>query len=248
MSKVTIDVRAYPIENQESNTKAFASASFHMDGESIAAIHGIRVVQGEKGLFVTMPQSMDKNGEYHDIAFPIDGDLRKEMNKVILAEYKNPTRDADGQMFGRQSEVECPEVKPGNLNVRAFPIRGENNSSTLAFANVTIENLIAIKGVRVVNAENGPFVSMPQSKDKEGNYHDIAFPLTGDLRKAINRAVLSDFEQAISNEGRSEHKQSIGDRIQNGKEQAAQYSANRPPQQAMAKKAPGLNGSAGLGD
>jgi hypothetical protein len=80
---------------------------------------------------------------------------------------------------------------------------------------------------------------MPQSKDKEDKYHDIAFPLSGDLRRAITKAVLADYEQAMSNE-RSERKQSIGDRLQNGKEQAARYVSNRPPQQAMAKKSPGL--------
>jgi len=239
MSNVTVDVRAYPIDNKESSTKAFASASFQMNGENIAAIHGIRVVQGEKGLFVTMPQSKDKEGNYHDIAFPINGDLRKAMSKAILAEYKQPTMDADGQMFGRQSDVSVPDVQPGNLDVRAFPVRSENGNSTLAFANVTIDKLIAINGVRVVNGENGAFVSMPQSKDKEGNYHDIAFPLSGDLRRSITKAVLADYEQAVSGD-RADRKQSIGDRLQSGKEQVAQQAASKPPQQAVAKKAPGL--------
>jgi stage V sporulation protein G len=239
MSNVTLDVRAYPIDNKESNTKAFASASFQIDGENIAAIHGIRVVQAEKGLFVTMPQSKDKAGKYHDIAFPLSGDLRKELNKLVLAEYKEPTRDADGQMFGRQSNMDVNDVQPGKLDVRAFPIRGENTNSTLAFANVTLDNLIAINGIRVVQGEDGNFVSMPQSKDRADKYHDIAFPLSGDLRRAITKAVLADYEQATSNE-RSERKQSIGDRLQNGKEQAAQYVSNRPPQQTVAKKSPGL--------
>ena len=57
----------------------------------------------------------------------------------------------------------------------------------------SIEDLIAIKGIRVVEGTNGHFVTMPQSKDKEGNYHDIAFPVTADLRKAVNKAVLDEF-------------------------------------------------------
>ncbi|GHV08322.1 hypothetical protein FACS1894217_10580 [Clostridia bacterium] len=87
MSNVEMDVRAYPINNEQSNTKAFASVSFKVDGEDLVAIHGIRVVDGSKGLFVTMPQSKDKDGEYHDIAFPLNGELRKELNKAVLNEY-----------------------------------------------------------------------------------------------------------------------------------------------------------------
>jgi stage V sporulation protein G len=239
MANVTVDVRAYPINNPESNTKAFASASFRIDGENIAAIHGIRVVQGEKGLFVTMPQSKDKEGNYHDIAFPVNDSLRKEMSKAILAEYKNPTMDADGQMFGRQTTVDVPDAEQGKLDARAFPLR-EIGGNTLAFANVTIDSIIAINGLRVVNGENGSFVSMPQSKDKEGNYHDIAFPLSGDLRKAISSAVLDGFDRAAGRE-RDTHKQSIGDRLQSGREQVAQYAASAPKQSmTAAKKAPGL--------
>jgi stage V sporulation protein G len=87
MSNVELDVRAYPVNNEQSNTKAFASVSFKVDGADLVAIHGIRVVDGAKGLFVTMPQSKDKDGEYHDIAFPLNGDLRKELNKAVLNEY-----------------------------------------------------------------------------------------------------------------------------------------------------------------
>jgi stage V sporulation protein G len=239
MSNVTVDVRAYPIDNQESNTKAFASASFQMNGENIAAIHGIRVVNGEKGLFVTMPQSKDKEGKYRDIAFPTNGELRKAMDKAILAEYKNPTLDADGQMFGRQTTVAVEAAEPGKLNARAFPLRSGNNGSTLAFANVTVDNIVAINGVRVVDGEKGLFVSMPQSKDKEGNYHDIAFPLSGDLRREISKAVLADFDKAAGNE-RDAQKQSIGGRLADGREQSARYAANKPPQQSAAKRAPGL--------
>jgi DNA-binding cell septation regulator SpoVG len=35
---------------------------------------------------------------------------------------------------------------------------------------------------------------MPQSRDKDGNYHDIAFPLNADLRKEISRIVLDEYE------------------------------------------------------
>jgi stage V sporulation protein G len=117
MNNVELDVRAYPINNEQSSTKAFASVSFKVGGEDLVAIHGIRVVEGARGLFVTMPQSQDKDGNYHDIAFPLNGDLRKELNKAVLAEYRNQAIDrkqsigdkiADGKDKSAQHAANAP--------------------------------------------------------------------------------------------------------------------------------------------
>ena len=79
------------------------------------------------------------------------------------------------------------------LDVRVYPLTDQNNS-TKAFASISVEDLIAIKGIRVVDGSKGLFVTMPQSRDQDGNYHDIAFPLTADLRKAVNKAVLDEYQ------------------------------------------------------
>ena len=83
MSEVNLEVRVYPLEEPKGNTKAFASVAI----EDLVAIRGIRVINGEKGLFVSMPQSKDGNGEYHDIAFPLTANLRKDISKSVLDEY-----------------------------------------------------------------------------------------------------------------------------------------------------------------
>ena len=85
MIDTKLDVRVYPIEEPKGNTKAFASIAI----EDLVAIRGIRIVEGAKGLFVSMPQSKDDSGEYHDIAFPLTADLRKEISKSVLAEYNS---------------------------------------------------------------------------------------------------------------------------------------------------------------
>jgi stage V sporulation protein G len=241
MSNIKLDVRVYPLDNPQGSTKAFANVGI----EDLVAINGIRVVGGEKGDFVTMPQSKDKNGEYHDIAHPIIGELRKELNKAVLAEYKNPTRDANGQMLGRQVTTSVDGVEQGTLTIRVYPLREENGGSTLAFANVGIDNLVAINGIRVVSGEKGDFVAMPQSKDKNGEYHDIAFPINSSLRKELNKAVLEKHKEAVK-----DRSQSLGEQLREGKEQVYQQKAEKaaclpdrqaqPPQQSAAKKSPGL--------
>ncbi|GHU45734.1 hypothetical protein FACS1894120_1140 [Clostridia bacterium] len=99
-------------------------------------------------------------------------------------------------------------MKDIKLDCRAYPIN-EPQGSTLAFASVTIDDLIAIHGVRVIAGEKGNFVSMPQSKDKDGNYHDIAFPVNGDLRKAINKQVLQAYGKAMT----AEREPKIADKV-----------------------------------
>lgn len=230
-----LDIRVYPIAEPKGNTLAFASIAI----DDLAAIRGVRVVDSEKGLFVTMPQSQDKTGLYHDIAFPIDGDLRKEINAAVLEEFQfqaslDPSRRGYGNLEVDPDAATVRDAADVALDVKVFPI-AKPRGDTLAFASVGLDDLVAIRGIRVVSSEKGNFVVLPQSKDKNGEFHDVAFPLSGDLRKAISNAILSEYKQITA-----ERRQGIGDKLAEGKEQAAQYAANMPERTAAAKRAPGL--------
>jgi len=193
MSKPKLDVRVYPIDEHPGSTKAFASVAV----DDLIAIRGIRVVEGEKGLFVTMPQSLDmKTNKYHDIAFPINGELRKGINKAVLEEYKHMAslspdkRGYDKPDMNAANGISTADVK---FDIRVYPIN-DSHSSTKAFASISVDETIAIRGVRVIEGRNGGmFVAMPQSQDKEGKLHDIAFPINGELRKALNKAVVDEY-------------------------------------------------------
>jgi stage V sporulation protein G len=183
-----------------------------------------------------MPQSQDKTGLYHDIAFPLSGDLRKEINDAVLEEF-----DRQVSFYPEQRGYEKPEVEAGgrnaqdvNIDIKVFPIN-EPRGSTLAFASVGLDDTVAIRGIRIVNSAKGNFVSMPQSKDKEGNFHDVAFPLSGDLRKEVSKAILAEFKQQTA-----ERKQGIGSRIAEGIKESARLAASMPKQPAVAKGSPGL--------
>ena len=79
--------------------------------------------------------------------------------------------------------------------VRVFKL-GNQESSLKAFASITIDDAVCITGIRIVEGKNGLFMSMPQSKDNEGEYHDVVFPITKDAREAIQDAVLDEYEAA----------------------------------------------------
>ncbi|MDL2231976.1 SpoVG family protein [Ruminococcaceae bacterium OttesenSCG-928-L11] len=82
------------------------------------------------------------------------------------------------------------------LEARAYPI-DEPKGSTVAFASLNINDAFAVQGLKVVNGDKGMFVSMPSTKDKNGDYKDIAFPVTADARKQVGAAVLSAYAKAV---------------------------------------------------
>lgn len=79
------DVR---IKNVNDNTKVVAKASVTFDNAFV--IHGFSIVNGKKGLFVSMPTFKSKDGDYIDIAHPITSDGRIAIIKKIMDAY-NPT-------------------------------------------------------------------------------------------------------------------------------------------------------------
>ena len=76
------DVRVRRIE-KEGKMKAIVSIT--LDNEFV--IHDIKVIEGEKGLFIAMPSRKDENGVFRDIVHPISAAARKMMESQILEAY-----------------------------------------------------------------------------------------------------------------------------------------------------------------
>ncbi len=65
----------------------------------------------------------------------------------------------------------------------------------LGICDVTLDSQFAIRGVRVLDSQNGPFVGLPSYKDRDGKYQDVAFPITKQGREDLNKAVLEEYDQ-----------------------------------------------------
>ena len=65
--------------------KMKAVVSITIDDEFV--VHDIKVIEGEKGLFIAMPSRRASDGEYRDIAHPINSDTRDMIQKLILEKY-----------------------------------------------------------------------------------------------------------------------------------------------------------------
>ena len=77
------DVRVRKV-TKEGKMKAVVSITF--DDEF--AVHDIKIIEGEKGLFIAMPSRKTTDGEYRDIAHPINSETRDRIRKIILEKYE----------------------------------------------------------------------------------------------------------------------------------------------------------------
>ena len=79
------------IRKMDGDSKMKAIASITIDEEFV--IHDIKVVDGEKGLFIAMPSKKTSEGEYRDIAHPIKTETRNRIQTMILDKYKQETAE-----------------------------------------------------------------------------------------------------------------------------------------------------------
>lgn len=76
------DIRIKKVAS-EGKMKAVASVTF----DNAFAVHDVKVIEGPEKLFVAMPSRRTPDGEYRDIAHPINSDMRNMLESKVLAAY-----------------------------------------------------------------------------------------------------------------------------------------------------------------
>ena len=92
-----------------------------------------------------------------------------------------------------QREQERPAL-PTDVAVRAYPVSGEGQ--VLANLSMNVNGCFAIRGAKLVQGKNGPFVSMPQKKMGE-EYKDIVFTTTREMYDKLTATAIAAYGQAM---------------------------------------------------
>ena len=92
-------------------------------------------------------------------------------------------------------EKTTPQSTPMEMEVKIHSLNTSGN--VLANASVTLNGCFAIRGIRVVNSESGPFVSMPSYKGRDG-YKDVCFPCTKEFHQQFSDTVVAAYQQALT--------------------------------------------------
>ena len=87
------------------------------------------------------------------------------------------------------------EALPMQVDVKIHSLHA--SGSVLADASVNLNGCFAIRGVKVVSGTNGPFVSMPSYKGRDG-YKDVCFPCTKEFHQQFHQAVLDAYQQSLT--------------------------------------------------
>ena len=82
MEITSVSVRK--VEKEGSRMKGIASVLL----DDAFAVHDIRIIEGDNGLFIAMPSRKTATGSYRDIAHPINPDIRKQFEDAIIEEFK----------------------------------------------------------------------------------------------------------------------------------------------------------------
>jgi len=93
--------------------KVKAVASITIDDEFV--VHDLRIVEGEKGLFVAMPSRKLPNGEYRDVAHPINTATRERLQDAVIEEYQR----AAGESRSIRPDAPIPAVNSPTVDSAA---------------------------------------------------------------------------------------------------------------------------------
>lgn len=81
-----------------------------------------------------------------------------------------------------------------DVRVRKINLEGKMK----AIVSITLDEQFVVHDVKVVEGQNGLFVAMPSRKTPEGEFRDIAHPITPSAREIIQSAVLKAYEEALA--------------------------------------------------
>ncbi|MBR1925572.1 MAG: septation regulator SpoVG [Clostridia bacterium] len=84
------DIRIRIVKKDENKLKAVASLTI----DECFAVHDIKIIEGNQGLFIAMPSRKTPDGTYKDVVHPLNTETREKIRDLILAEYEKALKEA----------------------------------------------------------------------------------------------------------------------------------------------------------
>ena len=85
------EVRVRLVNKEDSKLKAVASITI----DSCFVVHDIKVIQGNEGMFISMPSRKTPEGEYKDIVHPLNTETRETISKLVIDAYEQEKNKAE---------------------------------------------------------------------------------------------------------------------------------------------------------
>ena len=86
------ELRIRKVED-EGKLRAYVTVTF----DNCFVVHNVKIIEGKSGLFIAMPSRKTPNGEFKDIAHPINAETREKIQKAILEAYEAPETEESAE-------------------------------------------------------------------------------------------------------------------------------------------------------
>ncbi len=110
---------------EEPRLKAFVNVTFDDD----FVVRGMKVIDGRNGLFVAMPSRRSKDGTFRDIAHPINNDMRKRLEDIVLEEYHKKCKESGKTLVSSSLEQEDFEVPEDAIDADVVVMKDEEDAT-----------------------------------------------------------------------------------------------------------------------
>jgi stage V sporulation protein G len=184
--------------------------------------HGMSFCSGQDDWFCLYPYRVGV-----PYAFTCEGpvmSMTETKRKKEESTMSNPRQKAPAAPEQQKKAEAAPEQQrvalPTEITARAYPKTG--NGNILASLTFDVNGCFAVRGAKLVQGKNGPFVSMPQRQTK-GGYQEVVFPITKEMREIVNNVAVSAYQLALQ-----EMTKKMADSQQADSQQAAPTAPTEP--------------------
>lgn len=175
--KCTIKIAKVDQEFTNSKIRAYASLVF----DECFCVSDVRIIEGGKGLFISMPSYKTKsvdvhnNPVYQEYCYPITKAAREQLYKAILQAYETGN-----------------EIGMGTLSEMPYEIQmyKSHSNGIEAYGSIVLGKCFVISGIKVRTGKSGSFVCMP-SKLRGSKYQDICYPITKEFREKLYGDIIA---------------------------------------------------------
>jgi stage V sporulation protein G len=95
------EVRVFPAKKADEKLKAFATVTF----DHCFVVRDLKVINGNKGLFIAMPSRKRADGTYVDVAHPLDTKTRDYIEQAVLSEYGRAAGEGSAEYVGMTEDL-----------------------------------------------------------------------------------------------------------------------------------------------
>lgn len=83
------------------------------------------------------------------------------------------------------------------MEITEIRITLRDDEKLKAFASITLDNMIVIRGLKIIDGSSGTFIAMPSRQRKDGTYQDVAHPINRDTREWLEQQVIGAYKEEV---------------------------------------------------